>query len=535
MEDSESEWLGECSGNGNWILKKGLTYGKRILVAGFVITSAPIILPPLVVISAIGVACSVPYGLFLASYACTKKIMSKLLPCPTSPPLFLENGLRSDDDGEELRAKDESNYMEEQGMLLEETKGEARVKKLVDGNNEIVDENRYDEHVDRHLDNEDERSLQEIEMKVEGIKEKDLLIEESQVGDGEASAISIEIAGGGNQAKLEEAPIEPNVVVELYKGHSDYEQDDELVIGRGSLLEKIRDEGKHESQVKEYIYSVNNISRSSNDKDQGDNRDDKGVKLPSAPILQKYVASEDGVVSDHRHANNILTKELRNGKDKSNMLSGIRESDHLAGTVNQDLQMNKEIGVTKSSNLDVRETADESGLDLFDPKNAANLQCSKDDARETADESGIDLFDPKNAANLQCCKDDARETADESGLDLFDPKNAANLQCSKDDETFQGAKQLEDNAIDSLEVTLPVRVQGSEPVALYSEEMIWEQINAMRVIVGYTAAPHKTCTEELKALYVFTGIEPSSLFKEQSDLVEANDKLRFLMSIIGVK
>lgn len=71
--------------------------------------------------------------------------------------------------------------------------------------------------------------------------------------------------------------------------------------------------------------------------------------------------------------------------------------------------------------------------------------------------------------------------------------------------------------------------------AVYNEENIWEQIEAMRSIVGYKVTPQKTCIEELKALYVFTGVEPPASFKDPSYLVEINSKLRFLMSIIGLK
>ena len=71
--------------------------------------------------------------------------------------------------------------------------------------------------------------------------------------------------------------------------------------------------------------------------------------------------------------------------------------------------------------------------------------------------------------------------------------------------------------------------------ALHSEEKIWEQINALRTIVGYKAARQETYIEELKALYLFTGIEPPADFKNNCDLVEVNAKLRILMSVVGVK
>lgn len=57
----------------------------------------------------------------------------------------------------------------------------------------------------------------------------------------------------------------------------------------------------------------------------------------------------------------------------------------------------------------------------------------------------------------------------------------------------------------------------------------------MRMIVGYKAAPNTNYKEELKALYLFTGVEPPPSIENSSDLIEVNDKLRFLKSIVGVK
>lgn len=68
-----------------------------------------------------------------------------------------------------------------------------------------------------------------------------------------------------------------------------------------------------------------------------------------------------------------------------------------------------------------------------------------------------------------------------------------------------------------------------------SEEKILEKIEAMRAIVGYKAARQATCLEELKALYIFTGVEPPASIKDSTDIAEVNDKLRFLMSIVGVE
>ncbi|GER25120.1 hypothetical protein STAS_00690 [Striga asiatica] len=69
----------------------------------------------------------------------------------------------------------------------------------------------------------------------------------------------------------------------------------------------------------------------------------------------------------------------------------------------------------------------------------------------------------------------------------------------------------------------------SSEEGLLGEEVIWKKMNAIRAIVGYKAPKRDSYVEELKALYLFTGIEPPS------DSAEFHHKLSFLMSVIGLK
>lgn len=62
------------------ICHRGWTLGKKIAIVGVAVSSAPIVLPPLVLFSALGFVLSVPFGLALAGYACTGKLMRSLLP-----------------------------------------------------------------------------------------------------------------------------------------------------------------------------------------------------------------------------------------------------------------------------------------------------------------------------------------------------------------------------------------------------------------------------------------------------------------------
>lgn len=68
-----------------WILSTGLSLGRKLVITGVVVSSVPLVLPSLVVISALGFAFSVPFGVVFASYACTQKLMSELLPPPVLP------------------------------------------------------------------------------------------------------------------------------------------------------------------------------------------------------------------------------------------------------------------------------------------------------------------------------------------------------------------------------------------------------------------------------------------------------------------
>lgn len=63
-----------------WIWTKRVSLGKKVLAAVLVMFSALFLVPPLIVASAIALISSLPYCFLLASYACTEKLMRKLLP-----------------------------------------------------------------------------------------------------------------------------------------------------------------------------------------------------------------------------------------------------------------------------------------------------------------------------------------------------------------------------------------------------------------------------------------------------------------------
>ncbi|KAK1400466.1 hypothetical protein POM88_000071 [Heracleum sosnowskyi] len=146
----------------------------------------------------------------------------------------------------------------------------------------------------------------------------------------------------------------------------------------------------------------------------------------------------------------------------------------------------------------------------------------------------------------------AREIADECGLDLFDytagdhdAYNDSNM--SQENDNIGSSKTGDVADLPFLRVSTKVAVSKhmniqpeTDPLTpsneeLLNEEKIWEQLDALRAILGYSAPMHPTSVEEIKALYIFTGVEPPPSLADNSDLVEMNEKLRLLKSVVGVK
>lgn len=130
ITSTSQHWFEPNTNNGskvNYVFKKGLNMGKKILVFGFVATSVPIVLPGFVVASAIGLVVSMPCALFLVSHSCTQNLMSKLLPQPSPTyqgqgPLLLEDvRFKQDSDITDLNEEDEAKRDNEMVDVSEES------------------------------------------------------------------------------------------------------------------------------------------------------------------------------------------------------------------------------------------------------------------------------------------------------------------------------------------------------------------------------------------------------------------------------
>ncbi|XP_044498545.1 uncharacterized protein LOC123220399 isoform X2 [Mangifera indica] len=420
MEGSTEEYSSEENrGKVRWILWKGLTVGRNILVTGFVMSSAPVIVPPLVVISFLGFACSVPYGLLLAGYACTNKLMSMLLPGSKPPPFLLDYGQVSytdevvedndhgaEEDGWRRGAVDMEKEEEE---MLENTREtvEMRIELEENGNDrcidvanhgvirkdeiEIVEENGYEEAVEEFEDeNEEEPKKLEVEVRIEGDGEKEeeepaIVESPDHMPVDDVAAVVVDIEGdeksGGAIEDMAAQFKVTDIVVELCKSN-EVKEDEELVKETSGLPQKIREEsiadngennqsveklsGKAVEENRQVNKNVEEMEmpmegRISNNPVTKVEKND-GEDVPKADVIPKggkMVGTTDVCSVEEEGEKPVLNKPF--------MLQGGGD-DNVGKDVVQNVQLNGEKENVTSSNPDVREIADESG---FDNRNAA--------------------------------------------------------------------------------------------------------------------------------------------------------------------
>ncbi|KAM1308531.1 hypothetical protein ACFX2H_010628 [Malus domestica] len=554
-------------GKMRWILNKGWGLGKKVLVTGLVISSAPIVLPPLVVISAIGLALSVPSGIILASYACSEKIMSKLLPYSEPPPL-LENNVTLMSNNEELQHDEEWErgmwvgaktdiekeegwdwtdrlegremrvefVDEETGDIIEEA-AQGNVTEDV-GEIEFVEENGYERDVDESTDEEEKLILDSIyEVKIKGLSEDfkdDSVLDENQVD--EVCGLVFNVIEGDVQMGV--IPTEgTTVAIKESEGQervNDIVEEAELVEETRGLLEKIRDEGNTDNAMemdKRYVGESEGGGELINQK-VGSNAEE--IEIPVEARIadigsQESTNTREGGVGDvPENAENDLAAEKPIGETKNNVKDVLVEEKSRAKTRNLKplassfTEDKQKFVINKEEMVQGRRTDDTINELEFQLIREKEIVVSNADAREIADESGLHLFDEKNQSGQQDWHSSygiSQGHVGDEGADY------AELPISSI------ARESTDSGISSgKDITMP-----SNGV-LYDETKIWAKIDAIRSIVGYKGTPHATCIEELKALYLFTGVEPPTVsFSDPPDLAQVNHNLRFLMSIIGVK
>ncbi|KAG9447439.1 hypothetical protein H6P81_013567 [Aristolochia fimbriata] len=126
------------------------------------------------------------------------------------------------------------------------------------------------------------------------------------------------------------------------------------------------------------------------------------------------------------------------------------------------------------------------------------------------------------------------DKSEEPAMTLEAEDQSSLSRSSEQDVASTGVAVVPDKA-PALETKDEESIEVSSDEGLYSEEELWNQINALRTIVGYKGDVHDSFMEELKAFYVFTGVDPPTSPDDTSDLADATEKLRFLKTVIGVR
>lgn len=110
-DPSESRWVQ----TGQGLLRHGWSVGKKVAVAGAAISVAPLLIPPLLVFSAFGLALSVPFGIYYAGMVGTERLMQSLLPLCQDQEVAQIN----QEEGDEI-VEDEQGYSDQIDYRCEE-------------------------------------------------------------------------------------------------------------------------------------------------------------------------------------------------------------------------------------------------------------------------------------------------------------------------------------------------------------------------------------------------------------------------------
>ncbi|KAM5561846.1 hypothetical protein ABKV19_022439 [Rosa sericea] len=612
------------TGKVSWILNKGWGIGKKLLVTGAVISSAPFVLPPLVVTSAIVFACWVPSGVVLASYACSEKIMSKLLPYNSSSSTIGGVLMSNNEDEEEFEDAEEGVKLDVGEYL------DVEEKPMLDGiNGAIMEGSRYEYN-------------------------EDVLLDENAISDGVDVLVFNVIEG---EEEFGVTPIEvTSVVPEGSEGQekvSDFVEEEEMVKETRGLLEKIRDEGNADDGMEMDNQDVDGAAGSRRDSmyillDNNIVSDEVDVfvsnviegkeeilieEIEEKEIVNDFIEDEEvvketrGLLENIRDAAGsadnavamaeLYAGEIERGEEETDEItrSNFEETERAVDNrvTDADVGLEKptqtmEAGLPKESEkieekkhvTDANAVSEDWGS-VSESKNADNTFGAERpigeirivnnilEVEKPISEMRVDLRvvstvveethapamnkDPilqgvqaeraennisrlkfqmiREKENVVSTNADAREIADESGLYVFDEKKTSGQQ---DMHTFdhstsmceghvggEGADFAELPISSRVDVTTDAKISSRKSDihsngVLNKEDKIWKQIDAIRSIVGYKViTPHASYMEELKVLYMFTGVEPPTSFNDPPDLEQVDNKLRFLMSIIGLK
>lgn len=196
MEENECY---ESESKISWIWSKAVSVGKKVLTAGVVVSSAPLLIPPLVVASTIAFISSVPFCLFLANYACTQKVMRTLL-----PPNEETSGMEKDEYSFDEDVKPRHGVGMAEPLLVQSEEDEEMAKESTGMIEKIRDEGRSEKGLE-----DDEKSGNAKSEKVQDQTRKQ---DEPKTGhEGELESSTTEASTGKEEETSSNEPIDQGV------------------------------------------------------------------------------------------------------------------------------------------------------------------------------------------------------------------------------------------------------------------------------------------------------------------------------------
>ncbi|XVE90530.1 hypothetical protein DITRI_Ditri20bG0085200 [Diplodiscus trichospermus] len=386
----------------------------------------------------------------------------------------------------------------------------------------------------------------EIEVKIEGtteVKEEQNIGSLSEQSIEEVSNIVVDFEGDkkNDSYMQKEIPFQIKKVDIQLSQSADIEEDEELVRETRGLLEKIMDEGRTDYAVDDkWSTEKEHVSREKGDKKIAEDVEKsktrcilahEGIEKPTRVLETKVEENKaDNKVKMKEPVENLgaLSKERKLGKDAEVLYEKI-DVDNIP----PEAQLVGPMSEAVNDGSSTKELTIESAISVEGGK--------VDDENESKVEQNY--LKNKKKDNMIFSKED-----EEQGLDLLEDLSTISQLGSPSESRPSSSYSVQQGTSDSSELPVSTKAQESDDIQTSAEnstdtasnetlnsENIWEQINALRTIVGYKAARQETCIDELKALYLFTGIEPPASFKDTSDVAEIDSKLRFLKSVVGVK
>ncbi|CAI8584492.1 unnamed protein product [Vicia faba] len=527
-----SESDANCGNKVNCMLERGLKVGRKMLAFCFVASSVPLVVPGFLVASAIGLVVSVPCCFFLLSHRCTQNVMSKLLPMPSLSPqdVCFKQDIDVTSINKDDEAKSDSEIVDivdvnEETMILDNDCEHGVVKEEFepelshhsgDANNVIHD----DEKTEGYLSGESsEERLMSRGTIMEGFDETEELKAPFEFGD---AGVVLEEC----EDEVKEGDIEEEEMQKETKG----------------LLEKIRDEGRNDmrgisSGLSENDQDIGQVVENMEEKQDlgtdGEMWNQEASKLYEETVQSINDDSKDIVCNDGESCETtrgILELEddgLNDSKkpvdETSELLDGRSLQDEPIGDLMKEIHV---LEAEDSSEVEKLEPAisylmnQETELSEYNKR----MNSSDADARKIADEIEFHLCDEnKIDAEAYSCTIDLHEEPSNVTVDMHTDSMKVLVSSEELESTSSKCSSEKNFVCPSDEV-------------LFNEESIWKQIHTVRKIIGYEGTIQASCSDELKALYIFTGVEPPIFVKENPfDPAEINEKLHFLMSIVGIK